>query len=724
MASPRPPLTESERLAIQHQGLATIAELALTSASVDQVVQQVLELLRGAVPYDRAAFYWWDAGRRSLRRAAVVACPGIASAPVEIADADHMLARAISSRRPLLSDGDAGFRSEIGVPVLAKNTLIGAFGIWRGTTPFAEVDLEYVGQFARQAAMAIENARLLRQLRQSEEQYRSLFEACLDVVYMSTPGGMFLDINPAALTLFGYAAHEDLLVADIGADLYADPSDRDEFKRLMAEQGYVRDREVRLKRSDGRVVIAQETATAMHDDGGAVVAYRGILRDVTEQTRAQDALAYQALHDSLSGLPNRVLLHDRLQQAMRAARRNNTPAALLLMDLDRFKEVNDTLGHAAGDRLLVEVAERLIGAVRPADTVARLGGDEFAVVLPGADADAARLAARRIQHAVERPLSLSDHGIDVDVRASIGIAVSPEHGREPDQLLQRADVAMYVAKRAGGGHALYTPELDQHSPDQLALVSELRHALEDNRLLLWYQPQVSLQTGRLVGVEALVRWPHPQRGMVGPELFIPLAEQCGLIPRVTRFVLETALEQCRRWQRSGHQLSVAVNLSMRDLHDERLGETIVRLLERYAVAPTRLRLEITESVLMADPRRVIDVLHRLRATGVEAAIDDFGTGYSSLAYLADLPVNTLKIDRSFVSGLLAGERRAAIVKATVELAHALGLKVVAEGIEDEPTWNALLALGCDSAQGYFIAKPMAASELDAWLDGGLAAVAA
>jgi diguanylate cyclase (GGDEF)-like protein/PAS domain S-box-containing protein len=721
---PRGQLSESERLTIQHQGLAAIAELALTSTSVDEVVHQALELLGGAVPYDCGGFYWWDVGRQSLRRAALVTSAEVSVAPPEVTDAAHPLMRAIIDRKPLLAEGDGGRVSEIGVPVLVKSSLIGAFGIWRGANPFTDVDLEYVSKFARQAAMPIENARLMRQLRQSEEQYRSLFEACLDVVYMTSPGGMFLDVNPAGLSLFGYDTHEDLLLADIGADLYCEPADRDEFKRLIAEHGYVRDREVRLKRRDGRVLIVQETATAMKDEAGNVVAYRGILRDVTDQKRAQDALAHQAMHDSLSGLPNRALLQDRMQQAIRAATRGRTTAALLLMDLDRFKEVNDTLGHAAGDRLLVEVAARLTSAVRPADTVARLGGDEFAVVLPGANAEAARLAARRIQHAVERPLILTDHGIDVDVRTSIGIAIFPDHGREPDQLLQRADVAMYIAKRAGGGQALYAPEHDQHSPGQLALVGELRQTLHQNGLALYYQPQLALQTGELSGVEALVRWPHPQRGIIGPDRFVPLAEQTGLIRRLTLWVLETALEQSQRWQRSGQQLSVAVNLSMRDLQDAHLADTTVRLLERYAVDPTRLRLEITESVLMADPKRVIDVLRRLRATGVEAALDDFGTGYSSLAYLAELPVNTLKIDRSLVRGLMDGRRRAAIVKATIELAHALDLRVVAEGIEDAPTWDALAELGCDSAQGYFIARPMPAHELNQWLDGRLEAAAA
>jgi EAL domain-containing protein (putative c-di-GMP-specific phosphodiesterase class I) len=275
---------------------------------------------------------------------------------------------------------------------------------------------------------------------------------------------------------------------------------------------------------------------------------------------------------------------------------------------------------------------------------------------------------------------------------------------------------MYIAKRAGGGHALYSPEQDQHSPGQLGLVGELRQALGNNGLALHYQPQVALRDGSLIGAEGLVRWPHPQRGMIGPDRFIPLAEQSGLIRQVTGWVLETALDQCRQWQRAGLQLAVAVNLSMRDLQDARLPEAILRLLDTYAVDPTQLRLEVTESMLMADPRNVIDVLRRLRATGVEAAIDDFGTGYSSLAYLADLPVNTLKIDRSFVRGLLDGERRAAIVQAAIELAHKLGMKVVAEGIEDVATWDALAALGCDAAQGYFIARPMPGAQLTAWLD--------
>jgi PAS domain S-box-containing protein len=480
-------VSDSERLMIQHQGLAAIAELALTTASVNDVVQQVLDLLRRTVPYDRGGFYWWDAGRRSLRRAAAVTTDGVASPPDEVTDAGHTLARAVAVRQPQLRDGDAGERSEIGVPVLIKNELIGAFGLWRATGPFANLELEYVTQFARQSAMAIENSRLLRQLRQSEEQYRSLFEGCLDVVYISTPGGLFLDVNPAGLTLFGYESHDDLLLADIGADLYLDPDEREEFKQHIAEQGFVRDREVCLKRLDGRVLTVVETATAMRDHAGTAVAYRGILRDVTEQKRARDALAHQAMHDSLSGLPNRSLLHERLQQAVQAAERECGTAARCCSWISTVSKRSTTRSVTLlATGLLVEVAHRLASTLRPGDTVARLGGDEFAMVLHGVDANAAAVAARRIQAVVERPLSLADYGIDVELRSSIGIAVFPEHGREPDHLLQRADVAMYVAKRAGGGQALYSPEQDQHSPTQLALVGELGLAISEGRLALFY----------------------------------------------------------------------------------------------------------------------------------------------------------------------------------------------------------------------------------------------
>jgi diguanylate cyclase len=317
-------------------------------------------------------------------------------------------------------------------------------------------------------------------------------------------------------------------------------------------------------------------------------------------------------------------------------------------------------------------------------------------------------------NAVELPLVITDHGIEIDVRGSIGVALYPAHGDEPEELLRRADVAMYVAKRATSGYAVYAPEQDEHSPTRLSLVGELRRALETNDLELHYQPQIALATGEVLGAEALVRWRHPQRGLILPDEFIPLAERTGLIRGISDWVLETALAQCRAWRLAGLDLRIAVNLSVRDLQEARLPEMIAALLAAHSVEPRLLRVEITESVLMADRARGVAVLGQLRAIGLEIAIDDFGTGYSSLAYLAELQIDALKIDRSFVSRLESGERHAAIVRSTLDMAHRLGLHVIAEGVEDRRTLMMLAEMGCDAAQGHFFAPAMPATELEEW----------
>jgi len=456
-----------------------------------------------------------------------------------------------------------------------------------------------------------------------------------------------------------------------------------------------------------RALTAQERAEQAHQAAEAARA---------QAVQAADALQHQVLHDALTGLPNRTLLHDRLAHTLRLVARDASSLALLLLDLDRFKEVNDTLGHQAGDALLRQVAARMRDAVRASDTVARLGGDEFALLLPGADRDGAVRAAQTVQAALVAPVTVEDQTVHVGV--SIGIAVTPAHGREAVVLLRHADVAMYVAKRAGSGYAVYDPRHDSYSAGRLMREAELRQALATNELVLHYQPTVDLRTGRATGVEALIRWAHPTHGLLAPDQFIPLAEQTGLIVPLTRWVLEHALAQQATWARAGRPLAVAVNLSVRTLHDEHLPETLAWLLRRSAIAPEQVTLEITESVLMADPTQARAVLTRLSALGVRVAIDDFGTGYSSLAYLKQLPVDAVKIDKSFVHsmGTTDATKDTAIVRSIIELGHNLGLVVVAEGIEDAGAWAQVRALGGDVAQGYYMSRPLPAPSLDRWLE--------
>jgi diguanylate cyclase (GGDEF)-like protein len=426
------------------------------------------------------------------------------------------------------------------------------------------------------------------------------------------------------------------------------------------------------------------------------------------------ASSHQALHDSLTGLPNRELFADRVGQALRTADRELQPAALLLLDLDRFKDVNDTLGHHHGDQLLCEVGARLQEALRQVDTVARLGGDEFGVLVPGVTAEAAAAVADKLRAALHAPLTLD--GVTLDLDASIGIAVYPDHGDDTAELLQHADVAMYAAKQAHIGFMVYDPAVDQHSPRRLALLGGLRRALEHNELVLHYQPKADLQTGRILGAEALVRWQHPDHGLLVPGEFIPLAERTGLIHPLTRWVLDAALRQAAEWHRGGHRLSIAVNVSTRCLLDPSFPDQVTERLAAWEVPAGSLMLEVTESAVMADPARALDVLGRLHAMGVKLAVDDFGTGYSSMAYLKALPVDELKVDRSFVGQMASNTSDAVIVRSTIDLGHNLGLRVVAEGVETQEAWQDLAALGCDTAQGYYLGRPMPATDLERWLD--------
>ncbi len=426
------------------------------------------------------------------------------------------------------------------------------------------------------------------------------------------------------------------------------------------------------------------------------------------------AKEHQALHDPLTGLPNRLLLKDRIEQAVAAAGRDGHSAALMLLDVDHFKEVNDTLGHHAGDLLLQELASRLKDALREVDTVARLGGDEFAVLLPEtrSAATAAGVAAKLLER-LEAPFALGE--ISVNVEACVGIALSPEHGDDAETLVRRADVAMYLAKGARTGYEMYDPDRDHHSPARLALLGDLRRALNEGGLGLHYQPKADLKSGEVVGVEALLRWEHPLHGPLPPGDFLPMAERTALMRPLTLHVLETALLQAAEWRAGGLEIGMAVNIAMPNLLDSRLPEDVARLLDRCGVPPEVLELEVTENSFMADVPLAVANLTALSEMGVRLSMDDFGTGYASLAYLRGLPLDEVKIDRSFVMRMAGSESDSVIVESTIDLGRNLGLRVVAEGVESAEAWSWLGDRGCDLAQGFFLSRPKPAEEMTRWL---------
>ncbi|MDX1811425.1 MAG: EAL domain-containing protein [Gammaproteobacteria bacterium] len=426
----------------------------------------------------------------------------------------------------------------------------------------------------------------------------------------------------------------------------------------------------------------------------------------------QVQLEHQALHDGLTGLPNRTLMLDRINQIIKSSQRNHIKPAVILLDLDRFKEINDTLGHHVGDTLLQEISRRLMKVLRNLDTIARLGGDEFAILLHDVDVQGASVVASKITNALAQPFEIEKH--QLLIRCSQGIAFYPEHGETEADLLKHADIAMYIAKRNHLGHCIYDPKDDHHDVSHISLSADLTTAIEENKLELFYQPKVDSRTGEVIASEALIRWNHPLKGFISPELIIEVAEQSGLIQNLTEWVIRTAIKQARKWQDMGMYLGVGVNLSVFNLRCPNLVSTTRQYLESAQLSAERLILEVTESSMMLNPELAAKVLTNLSNMGVKISIDDFGTGYSSLAYLKNLPVHELKIDRSFVMNIATDKSDISIVKSTIELAHNLGLSVVAEGVENQESWYILDNLGCDIIQGYYISKPIPAEAFNTW----------
>ena len=563
---------------------------------------------------------------------------------------------------------------------------------------------------ARQVVAVRESSRLLAEstARRSEARFSSLIQNSSDVVAVVGLDGVVSYLTPSVERMFGYEPTD--LVGSSLIDL-AHPDDRQRAAIYVAEvvsmAGGAPASEWRIRHRDGSWLHVEVIGTNLLDDpnvGGVVLN----LHDVTQRKALEDQLTHQAFHDPLTGLANRALFRDRVEHALRRRRRFAGSVAVLFLDLDDFKTVNDSRGHMVGDRLLVEVAERLGSCLRSGDTAARLGGDEFAVLLEDAsDMAEAGTVAERIIEALREPLRLEDCGMSIS--ASIGIALSgPKDG--PDELLRNADVAMYAAKTSGKAHyELFEPEMHEAILGRLAMKAELQGALERGEFSVYYQPTVTLQTGRVTGVEALVRWQHPTRGLIAPAEFIPLAEESGLIVPLGRWVLQEAVEQVRRWQQdhpSQPPLEVNVNLSPRQLQDPELVRDVARALETSGLEPSCLVLEITESVLMQDADVAVARLEEIKALGARLAVDDFGTGYSSLAYLRRFPVDILKIDKVFVDGVAEEADASALANAVIELGRALDLQVVAEGIELEGQLDRLRELGCELGQGYFWSRPL------------------
>jgi diguanylate cyclase (GGDEF)-like protein len=463
----------------------------------------------------------------------------------------------------------------------------------------------------------------------------------------------------------------------------------------------------RLERGD----YGAEVRVSSRDEIGELAQSFETMRQAIQAREGEiRRLAYQ---DALTDLPNREQFRHDLRQAILRAKSEDHPCSIMLLDMDRFKHVNDVLGHKFGDRLLRAVAERLRDeALHDGDILARLSGDEFGILLAKADSKDARIVAERVQRAFERPITLDDH--TVDLGAGIGIASCPDHGKEADPLLSRAEIAMYAAKQHKSGTVVYQPGLDSTSEESLTLLSELRYAVDHDQLRLFLQPKISLRTGQVVGAEALIRWEHPIRGLVPPLRFIPFAEQTGFIRIITAWMLEQSAQMLALLAAEGQPMKLAVNLSTRDLMDQELPVKLEKLLAQHAIDPAHLVLEITESAIMDDPERALNTLNRLHAMGLKLSIDDFGTGYSSLAYLKRLPVDELKIDKSFVMNMESDLQDAKIVRSTVDLAHNLGLNVVAEGVENAKSWKLLAGLSCDEVQGYLVARPMPSSQFPQW----------
>jgi diguanylate cyclase (GGDEF)-like protein/PAS domain S-box-containing protein len=621
--------------------------------------------------------------------------------------------------------GFDSMRGVVGVPLKSGETVTGVLCLTyvEDDRKFRAEDVDLLSRFAQLASLALENARLYaaaqseigertraeEALRASESRFRAVFEDAIDAIFVMDGKGGFVDVNPAACHLAARSREELTAMNILELVPPTRMGDIDQLMRIFQEQGAVKG-EFQVMRPAGEVIDVEFTSKANFLPGY----HLAVFSDVTEQKVLREQLSHQAFHDALTDLPNRTLFMDRLTQALARSTRHQSRLAVIFLDLDDFKVINDSLGHRAGDALLVQVGKRLQNCVRLGDSVARLGGDEFTVLLEDIEMQEATDTAERIAAQLSAPFYVE--GCEVFVTSSTGIAISTAGQDGPDDLLRNADVAMYEAKNKGKNrYTIFDPSMNARAWERLQMEIDLRRALERNELTLYYQLVVDLASGTVRELEALVRWMHPQRGIVSPADFIPIAEETGLILPIGQWVLEQACRQVKQWQNAlppDQSLRISVNLSPKQFKHSGLADDIVRALHQTGLDPHSLKLEITETAAMEDAEATIATLHRLKSLGIQLAIDDFGTGYSALSYLKRFPVDTLKLDSSFVEGLGRDAENTAIVRAILAFAKALNLTVTAEGIETPEQLAHLLALECDCGQGYHFGRPVSAEALD------------
>jgi diguanylate cyclase (GGDEF)-like protein/PAS domain S-box-containing protein len=647
-----------------------------------------------------------------------------------------LLRHAIASRRPvLISDSRTDPRinqtlqsrvkenSIICVPFFSGDRIVGSLNVVKRSLehPLVEHDRQTLELFGGILSASVSYAAEFEAKRSEVEalgRFRTIFDgAPIGITRIRLADNRAVEVNPSLTRLLGYSASELLDALPFAADHPEDPAVERELLAEMAHGGLEHYQlEKRYLNRDGETIWVHVDAALERDTNGHAAFAIMMIQDVTERRQAEDELRcqaeiteHQASHDSLTGLANRSRFRSEIELALRDASRSGKRTALMMLDLDRFKDINDSLGHHAGDAVLTEIATRLRAAVRTTETIARLGGDEFGLLIPiVSDASDVTAIAQRVLGALDGPVSIE--GVELTVDASIGVALFPDDAQDSDAMLKLADVAMYRAKADQSGYALYDSGFDHNDSGKLGLLGELPRALAMRELVLHYQPQVSMSDNAVTSVEALVRWQHPSRGLLGPGEFIPAAERSELIKPLTLYVIDEALRQCRSWETSGLRVATAVNVSTRNLLSLDFPDKTAELLAKWQLPSERLVLEITESTVLGEQARSTKVLRRLQELGVRLSVDDFGTGYCSLVHLRNLPISEIKIDRSFVIRM-DDPKDAAIVRSIIELGRNLGIHVIAEGVETSAAWQQLVDLGCPHAQGYFFCRPVPGEEL-------------